>query len=148
MDDIDIYLNSSTMLLKKTPSKIVSWVTMLFLFLIFLVCFMSFYKYKKYLKYDAYIKNGYIEFYVDKVFFNKINNNKVLIKEKNYDYDVVSIFEFSYENGANDLWKIIIKVDLEENMMIENNYFQIKFLESEGTTIKRIVKKIKKGLKL
>ena len=148
MDDINIYLNSSTMLLKKTPSKIVSWVTMLFLFLIFLVCFMSFYKYKKYLKYDAYIKNGYIEFYVDKAFFNKINNNKVLIKEKNYDYDVVSIFEFSYENGANDLWKIIIKVDLEENMMIENNYFQIKFLESEGTTIKRIVKKIKKGLKL
>lgn len=148
MDDIDIYLNSSTMLLKKTPSRIVSWVTMLFLFLIFLVCFMGFYKYKKYLKYDAYIKNGYIEFYVDKDFFNKINNNKVLIKEKNYDYDVVSILEFSYENGVNDLWKITIKVDLEKNMLIENNYFQIQFLESEGTIIKRIVKKIKKGLKL
>ena len=148
MDDIDIYLNSSTMLLKKTPSRIVSWVTMLFLFLIFLVCFMVFYKYKKYLKYDAYIKNGYIEFYVDKEFFNKINNNKVLIKEKNYDYDVVSILEFSYENGVNDLWKITIKVDLEKNMLIENNYFQIQFLESEGTIIKRIVKKIKKGLKL
>ena len=107
---------------------------------------MCCFKYKRYLKYESYIHEGYVEFYVDKSFFDKRKSDTVLINDKKYSYDVISISEFSYDYGQNNLWKIVIKVDLEQNMLIENNYFQLKFLESNETTTQRLIKKIKKGL--
>ena len=146
MENIDIYNNSSIIFLKKTPQKIISWIIILVASLFLMLVFMCCFKYKKYLKYESYIHEGYVEFYVDKSFFDKRKSDTVLINDKKYDYDVISISEFSYDYGQNNLWKIVIKVDLEQNMLIENNYFQLKFLESNETTIQRLIKKIKKGL--
>ena len=80
------------------------------------------------------------------IIFDKRKSDTVLINDKKYAYDVISISEFKYDYGQNNLWKIVIKVDLEQNMLIENNYFQLKFLESNETTTQRLIKKIKKGL--
>ena len=146
MNNIDAYMNSSIILMRKTPNKIFSWITVLSLTLMLIIIFMFTFKYKAYLKYESHIKDGNIEFFVDKQFFEKKQNNKVLIKNKNYDYDIISITEFSYEYGKNNLWKIIISADLPDNMLVENNYFQIKFLESEGTIAKRIITKIRRCL--
>lgn len=148
MNNIDIYMNSSLIFMKKMPSKILSWITILSLTFILIIIFMCTIKYKTYLEYESYIRDGNIELLVDNRFFEKIQSNKFLIKDKNYDYDIVSITEFNYEYGESSLWKIIIDADLPDNMLIENNYFQIRFLEKEGTTIERIINKIKRGLNL
>lgn len=145
MDNLDAFTNSSIIIMKKTPNKIVSWITILFISLLFILVFMCFGKYNQYLKYDCYVKDGYLEFFVDEKFFNKMNNNEVLINDKYYNYDIVSIMEFSYDYGINELWKVNIKVKLDNNMLIENNHFQLKFLENEGTIIKLIIKKMKEG---
>ena len=50
MNDIDIYNNSSVIMLKKVPVKIISWITILLVFLIFILVFGIFFTYNKYEK--------------------------------------------------------------------------------------------------
>lgn len=148
MNNIDIYKNSSLIFLKRIPCKILSWTTILSLTFVLCITFMCTVKYKTYLKYESYIREGNIELLVDARFFEKAQSNKFLLENKNYDYDIISIMEFNYEYGESSLWKIIIDAKLPDNMMVENNYFQIRFLEIEGTAIERIINKIRRELNL
>ena len=125
---MEIYRNSSIITMREVPSKICSWVIILITsFIIFLSIALGF-KYKKYLIYEAYVKNNYIEFYVDKSFFTRKSLDEVIIEEKKYRYKVIAFEEYSYDMGDADCWKVVIEAALPNELIIENNRFTLNFL--------------------
>ena len=146
MNDIDLYRNSSIIMLEEVPSKIVSWIIILIFSALLFLSISIFFRYKRYLKYEAIIKNDNIEFYVDKQFFSRNDNKEVLIDNKKYHYEVIAFEEYSYSMGDVDYWKVTINVELPKELMIENNRILLEFLKEDTTLAKSIINKFKKGL--
>ena len=92
MDKIDIYNDSAIILEKKTPKKIISWITILIILtLIFL--FLSFLPFNLYKTKVGYVNivdnNSYIVLPIDESDFPVHKNKKLFIKNKKYNYKIV-----------------------------------------------------------
>lgn len=137
-DKLDIYNNSAIIIDKKTPSKIISWITILIILSLIVIIF-SFIKFNVYKSYFCYIDKDfciisnleYSDFPVDK-------SNNLYIKGKKYSYDVIGI-----KNN-----NLVLKIDLDSSMKIQNNIIAINILKNRTSLIKIIRKKIKKGFGL
>ena len=146
MNNIDIYRNSSIIILRKVPKKIVSWILILIVSsIVFLIISVTF-KYKKYITYEGVISNNYIEFYVDDDFLDKETSDDVIINRNKYHYQIIAFEEYSYNLGINEYWKIVISADIPKEWIIENNKMKLVFLKEEKTLMQSIIDKIKKGL--
>ena len=99
MNDIDIYNNSSVITLKKVPVKIISWITILLVFLIFILVFGIFFTYNKYEKCIGIVRgnNIVLELSPDKI--NKIKDG-LYIDNKKYDFEEINICEIGPVMGV------------------------------------------------
>jgi hypothetical protein len=139
VDKLDIYNNSAIILEKKTPKGIISWITILIIFLIIFLTF-SFIPFNVYKPFVGYLKVdinkvlfiSYIE-YSD---FPVVKNKKLYIKDKEYKYEVVSI-----EDNV-----LTLKIDLDDDIKIHNNTLVANILEKRTTIFNIIINKLKKGL--
>ena len=135
-DNIDIYNNSAIILNSKTPSIINYWVIILFILsLLFIsIIFIPFNIYKSYTGY-VIIKNNksYISLTINDFPINK--NNKLYIKNDKYRYKIISIEEDN----------VLLKLNLKDNIKINNNIVLVNVLKSRTTLFKIIKNKIKKG---
>lgn len=145
MDNIDIYRNSSIIMLREVPRTIWSWIVILIISFIFFLSWSILFKYKKYLSYESYVKNGNIEFYVGKEFFSKTVTNEVIINGDIYKYTIIALEPYSYDMSEPNYWKVTMELPIPKEWVIENNRIILKFLDEETTFMKSIIKKIKKG---
>lgn len=146
MDNIEIYRNSAIILLKKIPSKIYSWTTILIFSFISFTLISVFYRYNKIILYNAVLVNSYIEFYVSEEFFEN-SNMSLLINKKYYSYEIKSITPFSYYNSETEYWKITIDAKIPKKWNIENNRLLLSFEKEKTTYLSEIINFIKKGMK-
>jgi hypothetical protein len=141
MDNIEIYNDSAIILERKAPNKVICWYSILIIFLILIIS-ISFLPFNIYKSYYGIIKiesdNSFIIFDLEYINFPINKYDKLYIKDKLYDYEIVDINENN----------LIIKVDLDDSIRVNNNITQVSIL-TERTTILNIVKnKIKKGFGL
>ena len=141
MDKIDIYNDSAIILSNKTPKRIISWITILVIFLICFIIFsfVPFNIYKPYTGY-IYIENGESFFastleYSD---FPVIKNKKLYVEGKKYKYEIVKL-----ENN-----NLVLKIDLDNNLKVNKNIIIINVLKERTTIFKILKSKIKKGFGL
>lgn len=146
MENIEIYRNSSIILLKKLPSKIYYWTIILIISFLIFIIISVFYRYDKIISYEAVTANSYIEFYVLEDFFDK-NNMELLINDKKYNYQIKNIDPFTYYDSKVQYWKITIDAEIPTNWKIENNKLSLNFKKEKTTYLKEIIKFIKKGMK-
>lgn len=141
MDKIDIYNDSAIVLNKKMPKSIISWITILLLLFILLVIFFSI-PFNTYKNYIGYVKvdnlNSYLIISPKKSDFPINKSNKLYIKSDEYDYEVTSINEDN----------VILKVDLKEEIKIENNIVLVNLLSSRTTVFEILKNKLRKGFGL
>lgn len=138
MDKLDIYNDSAIILDKKTPKKIISWITILIiLILLFIIfSFLPFNIYKPLVGYvDIVDNNSYLILNINNSDFPVNNNNKLYIKNKKYNYEIVKIEED----------KLILRINLDDNLKIQNNMVTVNILKNRTTIFKIIKNKIKKG---
>ena len=138
MDKLDIYNNSAIILDKKTPKKIISWITILIILTILFIIFslIPFNIYKPLIGYvDINNDNSYIVLDIDYSDFPVSNKNKLYIKNKKYDYEIILI----------EKDKLILDINLEDNLKIQNNIVTVNILKNRTTLFKIIKNKIKKG---
>lgn len=138
MDNLDIYNNSAIILEKKTPKSIISWITILIiLILLFIIfSFIPFNIYKSLVGYvDIVDSNSYLVLNFNYSDFPISINNKLYIKNKQYNYKIVSI----------EKDKLILSLNLDNNFKIQNNIITINILKNRTTLFKIIKNKIKKG---
>lgn len=138
---LDIYNNSAAILEGKTPSSIISWITILVIFIILflIVLFIPFNIYKPYYGTLNIIDSD--SYFVSKLEYSDFpysKNKKLYIKNKRYDYDIVSIDD-SY---------LTLKINLDDSLKINGNKLIINILEDRTTLANIILKKLKKGFDL
>lgn len=141
MDNIDIYNNSAIILNKKTPKSIVSWITILII--VFILALISFcIPFNIYKNFNGYIfiedKNSYLNLLLNESDFPINKNNKLYIKGDKYDYEVISI-----NNN-----EVILKLNLKDDIKLDNNIVTVNVLETRTTVFKILKNKIKKGFGL
>lgn len=141
MDKIDIYNDSAIILEKKTPKKIISWITILIILtLIFLfLSFLPFNIYKTKVGYvDIVDNNSYIVLPINECDFPVHKNKKLFIKNKKYNYKIMKL----------ESDKLILKINLDNNLKIQNNIVKLNILKDRTTLFKIIKNKIKKGFEI
>ena len=137
-DKLDIYNDSAIILDKKTPKKIISWITILIILVIFFLIFsfLPFNIYKPLIGYiDIVDNNSYLILNLNDGDFPINKNNRLYIKNKQYNYKIVNIKED----------KLIISINLDNNLKIQNNIITVNILKNRTTLFKIIKNKIKKG---
>lgn len=145
MNDIDIYNNSSVIMLKKVPVKIISWITILLVFLIFILVFGILFTYNKYEKCIGIVRgnNIVLELSPDKI--NKIKDG-LYIDNKKYDFEIKEISNDYIIIDNKNYYEIVLNINLEDKYKIDNNILEI-YIELEKTTLlKEIFNFLKKGL--
>lgn len=138
MDNLDIYNDSAIILDRKTPKKIISWITILIILitLFFFFSFLPFNIYKPLVGYVDIVDNSsYLILDVNYSDFPINKNNELYIKNKKYNYKIVII-----EDN-----KLILKINLDNNLKIQNNIVTANILKERTTLFKIIKNKIKKG---
>lgn len=138
MDKLNIYNNSAIILEKKTPKNIISWITILIILTILFIIF-SFIPFNIYKVFTGYVNidnnKSYIILNIKNSDFPIDKNNKLYIKGKKYNYEVVSIKEN----------KEVLKVNLTDNLKINGNLVTLNILKERTTLFNIIKNKIKKG---
>lgn len=142
-----MYLHPNTIHGKQVSNYFYYWIYLHIIFIIILILACAFYKIEKKIVYTGYYENQQIHMIVDKNFFER-KTDRLLIQEKNYQYQVDKINIIAYEEGKASLWEVWITLDLPDNWRIENNQFQLSFIKEEATILNFIIKNIKKGMNL
>lgn len=137
-DKLDIYNDSAIILEKKTPKKIISWITILVillsLFLVFSI--IPFNIYKPFIgKVNITETQTILTLDLNYSGFPVNKYNKLYIKNKEYSYKVVSI-----EDNI-----LYLDINLDESLKIQNNIINVNILKDRTTIFKIIKNKIKKG---
>ena len=139
MENIDIYNNSRVILNKKMPKIITSWLTILIILLILLIifCNIKFNIYKN-LKGIVIIKDNdtFIQTILNKSDFELSKKDLLYIKDKKYKYEIINI-----ENNI-----ALLKIDIPDDLKIEDNVININILKERTTLFKIIKRKIKERI--
>lgn len=135
MDKLDIYNNSATILYKKTPSSIISWITILIITLILfiIISFIPFNTYKSYKGLVLIRENlSYVVL--------KCNSplSQIYIDNKKYKYEIME--------SDND--NLVLKINLDESLRINNNIINVNIKNTRTTIFKMMISKIQKGFGL
>ena len=137
-DKLDIYNDSAIILEKKTPKKIISWITILIILTILFVVF-SFIPFNIYKPLYGYVditnNSSYLILDVNNSDFPVNKNNELYIKNKKYNYKIVKIEED----------KLILSVNLDNNLNIQIYIITVNILKNRTPLFKIIKNKIKKG---
>ena len=139
MDKIDIYNDSAIILDKKIPNKIISWITILIILTILFIMFsfIPFNIYKPLVGYvDITNDSSYLILNLNNRDFPINKNKELYIKNKKYNYEIVEIKED----------KLILSINLDDNLKIQNNVITVNVLKVRTTLFNIIKQKIKKGL--
>ena len=137
-DKIDIYNDSAIILEKKTPRKIISWITILIILLCLFIVFSTipFNIYKPFIGKVNITKNKtFLILNLNNSGFPITKHNKLYIKNKEYNYEIVSI-----EDNI-----LLIDINLDNSLKIQNNIIKVNILKERTTIFKIIKNKIKKG---
>lgn len=138
MDNLDIYNNSAIILDKKTPKNIISWITILIILtlLFLIISLIPFNIYKPMIGYVDIINNSsYLVLDINNSDFPIYKNTELYIKTKKYNYKIVKLEEN----------KLVLNVELDNNLKIQNNIITVNILKNRTTLFKTIKDKIKKG---
>lgn len=130
----DYLTDSSYFILKKVPNKVISWITVvLFLFSLFIICSV-YLKYRYYINYSAVlVEEEHLKIQMELIYIPKLSDYQLIINQKLYLFDVVSI------NEIGNIYEVIIKI--KENF--KNKYFDVRFQSNQTTLYQEFVKKMK-----
>lgn len=140
-DNINIYNDSSIIINEKTPKSIISWITILIILSLIMIIIFS-------IPFNIYLTlNGYVTIEDNETYLNLLlensdfpinKKNELYIKNVKYDYSIVNI----------DRENMILKVDLKDEIKLENNIVIVNLVKDRTTVFKLIKNKIKKGFGL
>ena len=147
MLDSRMYLHPNTILKRKMPSYFCYWVVFHLLFCLLFFPIFAFYKIEKRLTVIGYYQNNQVRIVTDKSFF-QLKTENLKINEKMYLYHINKIQPIAYEEGKASLWEVMISVNLPDSWKVDNNQFELSFIQEETTLLKQFLKTIKKGMRL
>lgn len=146
MYDIKQLEQENKYIIRKEPKKIYVYSYVLIIFSLLFVLVSIFYKFNINKTFIANIifdnKKYFIETNISKTQLENLEKSKLLIENREYDYELVNINRNDYNNSYN----IILSIDLDISKLKNKSYMIITFQTKNTTVFKEIVKKIKEEL--
>ena len=136
--------------MQKTSSKIISWISILFLTTLLLLTIAIFYKFEIFNIYYAKVirdeDNSYVVFNADEDFINMRNRNFLVINEKDTRCHLIDFSDnyIVYEN--NKYWEVSYTCELPDELNINDNIVKIRLDKGKTTLFKMFIKKLKRGI--
>ena len=136
--------------MQKTSSKIISWISILFLTTLLLLTIAIFYKFEIFNIYYAKVirdeDNSYVVFNADEDFINMRNRNFLVINEKDTRCHLIDFSDnyTVYEN--NKYWEVSYTCELPDELNINDNIVKIRLDKGKTTLFKMFIKKLKRGI--
>ena len=145
MDNIDIYNNSSIILSRKVPKKIISWISVLISITLFIIIFGTFVKFMKYEKTIGIVNKNTLTVLLTKDKLNEIKN-KLIIKNKEYEFSINSISKDYIISDNKNYYEVILDLELDDEYKINNNILDISIELGKKTLLKETLNFFKKGM--
>ena len=145
MDKIDVFKNSKMKIMYSSPSRIISWITIVLVIIVSFFIISISYRYNTYIEVISYVninEKYNIRGIIEKKDMPIKKNYKLYIEGKRYEYEIVDIKE--YDN----YYELFIKCKVDKNLLINNNLLTLNFVKNKTTLMNEIIKKIKKGMML
>ena len=146
MYDIKQLEQQNKYIIRKEPKKIYVYSYVLIIFSLLFVLVSIFYKFNINKTFISNIifdnKKYYIETNISKTQLENLEKTKLLIENKEYDYELVNINRNDYNNSYN----IILSIDFDISKLKNKSYMIITFQTKNTTVFKELVKKIKEEL--
>lgn len=151
MDNIN-FLYNSEIILRRKSFKIKYYIIFMVLFIAILSIFLGFYKYHSYSNFKAVLlkdKNDYhLKILVNTENMNVINNKYLIINNLRYKYKIKNISdEYYLDEFYNKYYEVLIDTKIDSKLVINNNVIDISIELPKETFLKKLLTKIKKGLK-
>lgn len=143
MESINVFEYSKLKLINEKPSKVISWITILSIFIVltlFISLFIHFHIYSTYTGYIDINDDYNLRVIVDKNIFPIKDKYALYVENKKCDYQIKNIV---YHN---QYYEILIKCKLDKKLLINNNVVTVRFRKYKTTLMKEFIKKIKKGM--
>ncbi|MCI9434201.1 MAG: hypothetical protein HFI86_02835 [Bacilli bacterium] len=139
---MDICKYKDIHILRREPSKIYSFTIIIAITLVLIIIFCFCFKYTKYKYYIANVTENddglYLYTTVTKEYFNEISQNRLIIDNREYDFELIEFEKNVYDNN----YSIILKIASDKNL--QKNGYVIFSLKKENTTLfKEISERIK-----
>ena len=146
MYDIKQLEQENKYIIRKEPKKIYVYSYVLIIFSLLFVLVSIFYKFNINKTFISNIifdnKKYYIETNISKTQLENLEKTKLLIENREYDYELVNINRNDYNNSYN----IILSIDFDISKLKNKSYMIITFQTKNTTVFKELVKKIKEEL--
>lgn len=141
MDKIDVFKNSKMKIMYSSPSRIISWITIVLIIIVSFFIISISYRYNTYIEVISYVninEKYNIRGIIEKKDMPIKKNYKLYIEGKRYEYEIVDIKE--YDN----YYELFIKCKVDKNLLINNNLVTLNFIKNKTTLMNEIIKKIRK----
>lgn len=147
---IDVFNNSSIIYKRKTPNGIISWINILVIGSLIFFLIISLYEYEDYNIYKGIVvknsEENYIYLFADDNFFPLKNRNYFIVENKKCRGHVVLISDDYYIMNNSKYRKVNIECELPKDLNIDKNVLDIKVDKGKVTILKKVIRKIKKGI--
>ena len=124
---------------RKIPHILLIWFSLLVFIITITLIINGFLKFTDYYKLDGIVKNNKL---IITVPYNQVdyitNNHFVYIKNKKYKYQMENIKEEIINVGNEFYQEIMLKIDLKDRVLVDNNIIEIKFIIKEMTIFEYI----------
>ena len=144
--------NNMNLIVSNKNLKVPMYIKITFIILIiFFICSLIF-RIEKFDIYEAQVirleDEYYVQVYVPMDKTNFLDNTRVIIDKKEYDYKIINI-DKNYIDYDNNKYMIInLFIDLDEKYLINNNYLILKQKNKNKKLFELLVERIKKGMNL
>lgn len=138
-------LNKEEIILnRKTPSYLISYITILVLTLIFILSFTFLHKYSDNYKTIGIVNGGILKVNVKEELIPNIN--EVSINNQKQTYKIIEISkDYILDEKLNKYKEIVIETKINQKDNINNNILEVNLISPKKTLAARIIEKIKKG---
>lgn len=143
MQNIDVFGSKEAVIIEEKSKVFLIFELVVVLFLISLTYFIFFYKYSKLVEIKGMIKGENIIFVLEESNMQKLCNNKIILDDKLYSVEIISIEEPVYDNNMNLYYSVNTKINLSNKYLVNNNVVDLHIYLGKTTLAKEIFRRIK-----
>ncbi|MDD2181046.1 MAG: hypothetical protein PHW32_01620 [Bacilli bacterium] len=151
MLNYDYINNSSLIITRQIPKKIISWITILIITLVIFLIVGTWYEYPKYLNYHGNVIREEEKYLIKTMILEddliKVKKSKLIIDKNFVNYKINYINPIYYINQQEEkYYELILDTELNDNIKLENLPILMRFELSKTTLMRELIDKLKKGM--
>ena len=140
------YIDTEIILNRKIEPYVYVYIMIIIVISLSLIMLLVIYHYKTYYKVKGIITkeedNYYIRIYIPLEDIKYLtNNNYIIIDNKNYTYNIISLDKEYYQNELNTYQVIKIELNIPDNYKYDNLTLDLKLLKEDKRVIDYIVRR-------